>query len=72
MQWLKSLITFKVGSRTMIMTAVAALLKVVLTYIASHGIVLDPLILDTLMYTYTAALAGTAVFARKAIQNIGK
>lgn len=72
MEWLKSLITFKVGSRTFLMTVIAAALKVALAYIASHNIVLDPMIMDTLTYMYTIALAGAVVFLRKAIEGIGK
>ena len=72
MQWLKSLVTFKVGSRTFVMTVIAAALKVALTYISSHGLVFDPMIIDTLTYIYTLALAGSIVFLRKAIEGIGK
>lgn len=72
MQWLKSLVTFKVGSRTFAMTAIATALKLIMVYMANHGIVFDAYIMDGILYLYTAALGGALVFARKAIENIGK
>ena len=72
MEWLKSLFTFKVGYRTIAMTILATVLKIVSVYITSNGIVLDPLFMDTLTYAYTAALGGAFIFLRKGIDNIGK
>lgn len=72
MEWLKNLVTFRIGSRTIAMTALAVILKLVLLALANNGIVLDPLIMDTLVYAYTAALGGAVIFLRKGIDNIGK